>query len=143
MLTPEIDKDPTQVNLSEQAKQIMGMFDNVVCEYPLPVEGANVFMFQSKDTDAQYLDDYKIAADGTLWHLQYDRRMEESEDSPLGYWLHRDNQQWVKIDFTGELEIHHFEGESPFGTYYSFQFWFRDGVVKDLVSTVRPGQGYL
>jgi hypothetical protein len=114
------------------------MFDNVVGEYPLPVEGANVFLFQSKDTDSQYLDDYKIAADGTLWHEQYDRRVEETGEAPLGFWIHRDNRRWVQVDYTGELEIHHYEGESPFGTWYSFQFWFRDGVVKDLVSHVGP-----
>lgn len=114
----------------------MGMFDNVVCEYPLPVEGANAFVFQSKDTDAQYLDNYKIKADGTLWHEQYDCRTEESNEAPLGFWVHRENQRWVQIQHTGELEIHHLEGDGFDGTWYSFQFWFRNGVVKDLAHSV-------
>jgi hypothetical protein len=114
----------------------MGMFDNVRCEYPLPVDGANEFLFQTKDTPAQYLDDYEIRADGTLWYEEYDARIEETEDAPLGFWMHRENRRWTPLDFTGELEIHHYECESPFGTYYSFRFWFRDGVVKDLIPHV-------
>lgn len=46
----------------------MGMFDYVICNYPLP-DGEDVsgIEFQTKDTDSQQLDCYKIEDDGTLW----------------------------------------------------------------------------
>ena len=34
----------------------MGMFDDIKCKYPLPVEGANALDYQTKDTDAQQPD---------------------------------------------------------------------------------------
>lgn len=44
----------------------MGMFDYVRCEYALP-EGAPTTGYQTKDTDAQYLETYVIAEDGRLF----------------------------------------------------------------------------
>ena len=38
----------------------MGMFDEITCKYPLSVEGANDLVFQTKDTDAQFLDLYEM-----------------------------------------------------------------------------------
>jgi hypothetical protein len=48
----------------------MGMFDYIVCEYPLP-DGADPskFEFQSKDLDCA-LDTYTISKDGKLIHDQ-------------------------------------------------------------------------
>lgn len=115
----------------------MGMFDDVICQYPLPIPEAQGFWFQSKCTPAQFLDKYEIRADGTLWHLEYDGRIEETDKAPLGFWMHRDNERWEQVDYTGELEIHHYEGEAPHGTWYSFRFWFRDGVVRDVVGHVQ------
>jgi hypothetical protein len=43
----------------------MGMFDDVVCDYPLP-EGAPRTGYQTKDTPAQMLDTYTITEDGRL-----------------------------------------------------------------------------
>lgn len=43
----------------------MGMFDDIVCEYPLPA-GAPRTGYQTKDTPAQMLDTYTITADGRL-----------------------------------------------------------------------------
>ena len=45
----------------------MGMFDDIKCKYPLPLDGANALDYQTKDTDAQNLDNYEIREDGTLW----------------------------------------------------------------------------
>ena len=49
----------------------MGMFDYLRCEYPLPdgFDAAKIW-FQTKDTDAQYLDEYEIRDDGSLWHAE-------------------------------------------------------------------------
>lgn len=113
----------------------MGMFDEVKCKYALDCPEVQDALFQSKDTPVQYLDKYEIREDGTLWHEDYDVRWEESDDSPLGFWMHKDNKRWVQVPFVGELEIHHLvrNDDGSRGVYYSFQFWFRDGVVKDLI----------
>lgn len=61
----------------------MGMFDDIVCKYPLPVPGANALRYQTKDTPMQYLDLYEIREDGTIWHEEYDTE----DQSELGKWL--------------------------------------------------------
>ncbi len=50
----------------------MGMFDYLKCKYPLPDASDNDLEYQTKDTPAQFLDNYEIRADGSLWHLDYD-----------------------------------------------------------------------
>jgi hypothetical protein len=113
----------------------MGMFDYVKCDYPLPWPEASGFGYewQSQDTDDQYLSRYEIRADGTLWHERYDIRNEADEKAPLGFWQHRENVRWEQVKQTGEVELHHLVGTPPNHTWYSVQFWFRDGVVKDCV----------
>ena len=113
----------------------MGMFDDVRCLYPLRYPEVQGAAFQSKDTPAQILDQYEIRDDGTLWHEVYDTRVEQSDKAPCGFWVHRDNVRWEQVLFSGELEIHHCEGKPP-ETWYSFRFWFRDGVVKDVIPSV-------
>jgi hypothetical protein len=100
---------------------------------PWPEVQNNVW--QSKDTPAQYLDSYEIREDGTLWHREYDSRFEETTESPLGFCVHQDNEHWAQEDYTGELEIH----EALDDAWYSVQFWFRDGVVKDAVYSSGKG----
>lgn len=111
----------------------MGMFDDVRCLYPLPWEGAADFPWQSKDTDAQYLDQYEIRADGTLWHETYTLRHEADEKAPLGFWQHRENVEWEQEHHVGELEIHHLTDKA----WYSVRFWFKDGKVADLICKKR------
>lgn len=84
----------------------MGMFDDIKCKYPLPVEGANALSYQTKDTDAQQLDNYEIREDGTLWHENYDPRFEENKEAPLGFYIHRDNLRWEQVPITGEVRFY-------------------------------------
>lgn len=44
----------------------MGLFDYVRCNYPLPDAGANDAIYQTKDTEQQYLRVYTITEDGRL-----------------------------------------------------------------------------
>ena len=112
----------------------MGVFDNVTCHYPLPPEIPEGRDWQSKDTPAQYLDHYEIRQDGTLWHQAYDHRVETKPDGFLNVQLYRDNHRWEREQFTGELEIHDCDEQN----WYSVQFWFRDGEVRDMVPTTTP-----
>lgn len=112
----------------------MGLFDEVKCLYPLPWPEAQELIWQTKDTDAQYLHQYEIRADGTLWHEDHTIRVEDDKASPLGIVMHRDNKHWVQVNYTGELEIYtSIESRTAPKRWYDVQFWFRDGVVKDAV----------
>lgn len=102
----------------------MGMFDDIKCHYPLPVPGANALDYQTKDTDSQYLDQYEIRQDGTLWHQNYD--IEDHSD--LAKWkaanpgqeppeelngllgmcgcMSRVNKRWEQVNWTGEIQFY-------------------------------------
>ena len=113
----------------------MGMFDEVVCRYPLPWPEVQDATWQSKGTPAQYLDQYEIRADGSLWHLAYTQRFEDLPNDSIGFRIHHDDQHWVhEAAFCGELEVHHWV--EP--TMYSARFWFRDGRVRDAVFRKTP-----
>jgi hypothetical protein len=88
----------------------MGMFDDITCKYPLPIQGANELDFQTKDTPAQMYDCYEIREDGTLWHQDYDIK-DRSDPKAEGLMricgmMSRVNQRWEKIDWTGELRFY-------------------------------------
>ena len=53
----------------------MGMYDNLRCHYPLPIDSANDRLYQTKDLDC-LMNDYEIREDGTLWHMAYDEPVE-------------------------------------------------------------------
>lgn len=123
------------------------MFDNITCEYPLPLEGANALTFQTKDTPSQFLDNYKIEEDGTLWYEDYD----VEDQSEAGKWLKehpseepsqpfgimdyggcitRINQRWEPCNLTGEIRFY----TSSFGKHDRIEFsaYFDEGKLKFL-----------
>lgn len=107
----------------------MGMFDYLRCQYPLPVEGANALEFQTKDTDAQYLDLYELREDGTLWHEAYDLRTEDDESAPLGIYQYRDNPRWEQEPITGEIRFYTSRGN---GAWIEFSAYFAEGKMREL-----------
>lgn len=107
----------------------MGLYDYIRCRYPLPVEGANALEFQTKDTDAQYLDHYEIREDGTLFHEQYDPRIEKDEKAPLGFYSHRENVRWEQIKMTGEIR---FYASGDDGSWIEFSAYFLDGNLREI-----------
>lgn len=116
----------------------MGMFDEVRCLYPLPwpAEELAGLEWQSKCTPAQYIDDYEIRADGTFWHEAYTVRFEEDPKAPVGFRIYRDIPHWEQVPWEGELEMHagrELPGE-PGRVHYSVRFWFRDGLVRDMIA---------
>ena len=103
----------------------MGMFDEIKCRYPLPVEGANTLDYQTKDTPDQYCDLYEIREDGTLWHQIYDTEDQSDAakwkaDNPgkelpeeLNGWrsccgcMTRVNKRWEQLpEFVGEIRFY-------------------------------------
>ena len=65
--------------------------------------------YQTKDTDSQWLADYKIEHDQTdgheyLWEEKYECEWIEEKDSLLGGYLNKKNLHWQKCsDFTGNI----------------------------------------
>ena len=95
----------------------MGMFDEIRCLYPLPLEGANARAYQTKDTPAQFTDLYEIREDGTLWHEAYDI---EDQSNPNATGIERIfgmcarvNERWEPVDFTGEIRFYDFRKSDP------------------------------
>lgn len=111
----------------------MGMFDYLRCAYPLPRDGANALEFQTKDTEAQLMDWYELRADGTLWHLAYDQRIEKTENAPLGFYVHRENQRWEQEMLTGEITF----SAWPHGECVLFSAYFVRGQLRHLEDLTR------
>jgi len=91
----------------------MGMFDYIRCQYPLPIEGANDILYQTKDmAEWPGLDMYEIRKDGTIWREDYDivdkgKKDGSSVDQFCGC-MARTNHRWNKINFTGEIRFYEY-----------------------------------
>ena len=112
----------------------MGMFDNLECEYPLPVKVDRGEPFQTKDTPAQFLDNYKIKEDGTLWHEKYDTE-DRSDPNASGLDAFRGcatrvNKRWEQCaDFTGEIAFYGFHNEKKQEGWVEFSAYFNKGLL--------------
>lgn len=90
----------------------MGMFDELRCELKLPgvVSAAQGLVFQTKSLD-EAMDNFLLKQDGTLWHEEYDARVEKTDRAPLGFFIHRENTRWVQRSHSGELRFYHYRNE--------------------------------
>ena len=101
----------------------MGMFDN------LRYEGED---YQTKDTPAQLLDNYKIEQDlysgnWYLWHEEYDCEWVEEPDRFGGGYLKQFNQRWVCCeDFTGTVNF--YRRDTDIEQWIEYQAEFFNGV---------------
>ena len=113
----------------------MGMFDELTCEYPLPVDGANKFHYQTKDTPAQLLDQYKIDVNGQLWHEVYgivDRSDPNANGAKrLAGCMTRQDSKWAEENLTGEINFYAFKPIKGIH-WIEFSAKFIDGKVKEL-----------
>ena len=112
----------------------MGMFDNLRCRYPLPVDGANDRLYQTKDTPSQYLDVYEIREDGALW---YHASHGAAEDGAC-FANNPDCTEWRREKFLGEIRFYDYDRD---GRRLEFSAYFVDGMLKELHllrDTTRP-----
>lgn len=125
------------------------MFDELKCEYPLPISELQDKIFQTKDTPNQMLDLFVIKEDGSLWVEDYDIE----DHSKAALWLkdHPGEELPDELtDFIGRfagcmarvnkrLVPHPFNGEIQFGDivdnkWYNFQASFKDGqLIGDII----------
>jgi len=133
----------------------MGMFDEITCKYPLPYDGANALIYQTKSTPSQWLDRYEIREDGTLWHEVYDTE-DQSEAAKwkaanpgkelpetMKGWrsfvaaMARVNKRWLPVsDFIGELRFY----TTPVpGGWLEWSAYFKDGKLVSM-NQVKAGK---
>jgi len=113
----------------------MGLFDYLRCEIPLPAVGCEGYEFQTKDTPSQYMENYVIRADGSLWVEEYD--IEDRSDpkaeglQAICGMMTRVNERWTACDsFTGEICFTKYEDD--YSTHVLFSSYFDDGKLKFL-----------
>lgn len=110
----------------------MGMFDELQCHYPLPVEGAKGLTFQTKDTPAQFIEKYEIREDGTLWHQIYD--IEDRSDPNaegllrMAGCLSRGNSRWEREYLSGAMRFYTSKGDE----WLEFIALFLEGVLREV-----------
>jgi len=130
----------------------MGMFDDITCRYPLPIPGANDLRYQTKDTPSQFLDQYEIREDGTLWVEEYDtedrslltkwEREHPGEEPPpevsglrgVCGMMTRVNKRWVRCDMSGDVRFYDII-DAPDGGRNGWLEWgavFVNGELKDM-----------
>lgn len=114
----------------------MGMFDTIVCKYPLPQpqnpQGyTGSIDFQTKDLD-NCLDYYEIREDGSFWirkhqgeFIKGDENLEskpKSWSSKVGYF--KTTKEWYeKVNFTGEIIMYDYQLTKDEGNYdYSIEY---------------------
>ena len=117
----------------------MGMYDNIVCKYPLPLpedtKGYILESFQTKDLDCG-LDCYEIRDDGTLWLRECER--EHIDGDPNGktfsekFGIIKEIKHWwthVKTTTTIRMYDYNNYNDGPYDYWVEFEVIFIDGVI--------------
>lgn len=107
----------------------MGMFDY------LHYKGHD---YQSKDTPNQWMANYEIREDGTLWVEESDGEWIKDENSLLGGYIKESNHRWVQVEnYTGEIRFYrHLDKE--YKVWEEFSAYFIKGQLKHLESIDPP-----
>lgn len=107
----------------------MGMFDY------LNFRGND---YQSKDTPNQWMANYEIREDGTLWVEESDGEWIKDENSLLGGYIKESNHRWVQVEnYTGEIRFYrHLDKE--YKVWEEFSAYFVQGQLKHLVPIDPP-----
>jgi hypothetical protein len=95
----------------------MGMYDHIRCERDLPELGLQPErVFQTKDTPEQWLAEYVIRADGSLWVKSYEA------------------EEWECCPLTGGVSFYSFLEAPPGGRsgWVEFSSYFHKGNLKEL-----------
>ena len=117
----------------------MGMFDDIVCKYPLPfpedTKGYIPNGFQTKDLDCG-LDSYEIREDGTLWLRECER--EHIEGDPNGKTFSEKfgvvkeiKHWWTHVKTTTTIRMYDYQNNDGgvYDYWVEFEIVFIDGVI--------------
>ncbi|MFW6009049.1 MAG: hypothetical protein ACOCP8_07290 [archaeon] len=111
----------------------MGMFDYIICEYPLPIKDLDLKKklkkaeWQTKDLPESHLAYYKINKDGILEKENYDLIENPSENN-----FKKDNISFAPFNFTGEIIFY----TSIDNIWYEFYSIFKNGILQDADSWI-------
>lgn len=105
----------------------MGMFDSIICEYPLPVKEVQSRIFQTKDTPDQFLSKYKITKDGKLFVSL--GGFYEKESFKKGSCK---NEKWKRVCFEGKIRFYDFYNDETQSGWIEFLADFKKGKLVSL-----------
>lgn len=114
----------------------MGMFDNLTCKAALPLPAYQDMVFQTKDTPRQFMTDYVIKENGTLWHSEHDYE-DHSDPNAKGIMrivgsMTRVNERWVQdVEFTDYINFYNSLGE-----YGSGWIEFKAHIVRGVLQSI-------
>lgn len=85
----------------------MGMFDNIICEYPLPDNDmSDKDVFQTKDLDNE-LAEYVITKDGCLFRRVYEYVRVEGASDRFGFHkTQRVDHELIPVSHHGDIEFY-------------------------------------
>lgn len=120
----------------------MGMFDDVICKYKLPMPEdpkgySGSERFQTKDLD-NCLSLYKIQEDGTIWLETFESRVIDGDPKGKSIFdrlgrVEKINVAWKQLFDTDSIEIYDYErGSGDYDYYILYQLVFREGVVSSV-----------
>jgi hypothetical protein len=102
-----------------ERRDIMGMFNTVVCKYELPDPDVQNYLFQTKNLFENVMDEYTITSSGTIiWNKkEYEETPEEERpnwgkpewDGPAGKLfgcMRVKKQTNIEMDFTGSFNFY-------------------------------------
>lgn len=102
----------------------MGMFDYV------RYKGKE---YQSKTTPNQFMDDYEIRDDGTLWVEEYDSDWVEDNDAPFGGYITKINKRdRFVFEFIGEIRFYR-DIDAKKDIWEEYSAYFINGQMKHIV----------
>jgi len=119
----------------------MGMYDDIVCKYPLPLpedtKGFHPCGFQTKDLE-NALDCYEIREDGTLWLRECER--EYTDGDPKGKtWAEKigivkeTKVWWTPVKLTKTINMYTYQhGEGEYDYWVEFVVEFVEGVINKI-----------
>jgi hypothetical protein len=117
----------------------MGMYDDIVCKYPLPLpedtKGFVPLRFQTKDLD-NALDCYEIREDGTLWLHECEREYTEGDPNGKTFFekfgmVKVTKDWWTHVKTTRTIRIYDYNNynDGPYDYWVEFEIVFIDGVI--------------
>ncbi len=123
----------------------MGMFDYIVCKYPLPrpneVMELKDFDFNSDQLDFKTkslesaLLHYEIRADGTIW-VRQDKLEYVKGDSDIAGYINVINSEWIFLkDFTGSINFYDYliNNQFDYDYYIEYDSVFIDGKISKIL----------
>jgi len=119
----------------------MGMYDDIVCKYPLPLpedtKGFHPCGFQTKDLE-NALDRYEIREDGTIWLRECEREYTDGDPNGKTFiekvgLVKETKVWWTQVKLNKIISMYTYQhGEGQYDYWVEFAIDFVDGVVNKI-----------